>query len=321
MDLTDNATDPGCALLQPRHDPAQGGSGRGLAHAEGCSGNILTTATGPSPLSLTQTVVSGVYNLVASALSGTVNTLLTGTHAGRPPKEIIKYDGSDRAISGNDHAISIDDGTNTTAETLAPSGRVLQRVVTDNMPGTVSEDTIYGYDGPGDSPAYTRSGLLGLVVTTYVSGPGGLVAVDTGGTVNYPLSNIHGDIVGSTDADGNITLNPDSNEFGVGTRPADHLGWLGNDERFGTGGSLQFIQMGVRIYDPTLERFLEPEAVLGVGGNADYAAEDPMNNFDLDGTCWNGWNIFGTCRNPVSGGPPAPGESKRGSQARYQAVQ
>ena len=49
------------------------------------------------------------------------------------------------------------------------------------MFGTVSGDTIFGYAGSGDSPAYTRSGLLGLNVTTYVSGPGGLLAIDMGG--------------------------------------------------------------------------------------------------------------------------------------------
>ena len=57
---------------------------------------------------------------------------------------------------GNEHATSINDGTTTVTETLAPSGRVLRRKVTVNATGAVSEDTTFGYDSPGDSPAYEQ---------------------------------------------------------------------------------------------------------------------------------------------------------------------
>lgn len=89
--------------------------------------------------------------------------------------EVITYDANNRALT-------INDGTTTVDETVSPSGRVLRRVVRTNATGAVTEDILYGYDDGGDSPAYTRP-LGGAVVTTYVAGPSGLIAVDAGGTV------------------------------------------------------------------------------------------------------------------------------------------
>jgi RHS repeat-associated protein len=70
--------------------------------------------------------------------------------------------------------------------------------------------------------------------------------------------------------------------------PANNLGFLGNDERFTTGGALDLIQMGVRLYDPALGRFLEPDPAPGGSANAyDYCYQDPINCFDLGG----GWGF------------------------------
>jgi hypothetical protein len=44
--------------------------------------------------------------------------------------------------------------------------------------------------------------------------------------------------------------------------------------------------MGVRSYVPALGRFLSPDAILAGSANPyDYANQDPVNGFDLEGTC------------------------------------
>jgi len=55
-------------------------------------------------------------------------------------------------------------------------------------------------------------------------------------------------------------------------------------ERFRTGGLLQLLAMGVRLYDPKLGRFLEVDPVPGGSANDyDYAGADPINSSDRSG--------------------------------------
>jgi RHS repeat-associated protein len=234
------------------------------------------SAQGPSPLSVSATgLAPDKYFAVLTPLSGAGSGTLTGAYPGRVPKEILTYD-------ANDHATSIDDGTATVTETLGPSGRVLRRRVVDDITFDVLEDTSFGYDSDSDSPAYA---IAGSATTTYVSGPPGLIAIVLSGTASYPIANGHGDLVGVTNASGSFTAYPETDEFGVGTPPAGRLGWLGGHERFATGGTLNLIRMGVRLYDPALGRFLEVDPVEGGSANDyDYSGQDPINSRDLDGT-------------------------------------
>lgn len=108
--------------------------------------------------------------------------------------------------------------------------------------------------------------------------------IDTGATATYPIQNGHGDVVGTADSVGAFTAAPPTDEFGVGTAPADRLGWLGEKERFSTGGTLGLKRMGVRLYDPSLGRFLQVDPISGGSANDyDYAFQDPINYQDLDG--------------------------------------
>ena len=64
---------------------------------------------------------------------------------------------------------------------------------------------------------------------------------------------------------------------------AGRYGWLGGKSRR-TELSSGVIQMGARSYIPQLGRFLTPDPVPGGSANPyDYADQDPVNNFDLNG--------------------------------------
>jgi RHS repeat-associated protein len=197
-----------------------------------------------------------------------------------------RVDGKSETIvyDGNLHAKSINDGTNTVIETLAPSGRVLRRVVTVNAGGAVLEDSEYGFDDSGDSPAYSRPTGATSPVTTYLG-----ALTDVAGTGSWIIVNGHGDIAGTTDAAATYTAVPATDEFGVGTAPASRLGWLGKQQRYTASTSLGLIRMGVRLYDPALGRFLSVDPVEGGSANDyEYCSADPVNCYDLDGQ-W-GWS-------------------------------
>lgn len=186
-----------------------------------------------------------------------------------------------------DHATSLNDGTTTISEVLAPSGRVLSRTVTLNATGQTIESTTFGYSDSSDTPAYSTSAG---VTTTY--GPGGAVHVP-GQASSWPVTNLHGDVVATVAADGTITQVPLTDEFGVAyqgdgrdpKRPDSRLGWLGGPRRYNIGDRTGIIRMGVRLYSPTLGRFLQVDPV--EGGSADdydYVEGDPVNDLDLAGT-------------------------------------
>jgi RHS repeat-associated protein len=184
-----------------------------------------------------------------------------------------------------DHATSITTtgtGASTITETLAPDGRVLRRTVT----GANAEDTDYGYNDNGDSPAWSRP-HAGGTVTTYLDN-----LIVTGTTPAYELANDHGDIVGTVDAAGTLTPYPVADEFGIAAPTANRLGWLGAKERFTVAPTLGVLRMGVRLYDSNLGRFLEPDPNEGgSANNYDYVEADPINGLDLAGTCswWSGY--------------------------------
>lgn len=125
---------------------------------------------------------------------------------------------------------------------------------------------------------------LSKIRSTYVGGPGGLVITDVNGERAYPLANGHGDVIGTTDIVGGFTAAPVTDEFGKGAAPGSRLGWLGSHQRFTTHAATGIMRMGVRLYDPSLGRFLQVDPVEGGTTTNDYAyVRDPVNQFDLTG--------------------------------------
>lgn len=244
------------------------------------SGTTVAAASGPTP-SLTHEATRGAYALEVTPFTGVGTATLTATYPSATA-EMLTYDGQNRATS-------IDDGLTKVVETLSPSGRVLQRRVLDSVTGAVKEDVLYGYEDGGNSPSYTKPNAGGAV-TTYVMGPSGLLAIVTGAASVYPLITGHGDIAGTADAAGAFTAAPPTDEFGVGPPAVNGLGWLGGHQRQVASASLGLIRMGVRIYDPSLGRFLQADPVKGGSCNDyDYVCADPVNRTDLDGRYIDGY--------------------------------
>ncbi|MER7456515.1 LamG-like jellyroll fold domain-containing protein [Micromonospora sp. NPDC126480] len=145
------------------------------------------------------------------------------------------------------------------------------------------------YGDDSDKPSWVVEDVAQGVLTRNVSGPDGdLVATATDGQVQLQLANLHGDVAATVDPGLTEPELYDYDEFGVPAegQATNRYGWLGGKQRSGEalGGLLL---MGVRLYSPSLGRFLQVDPV--DGGNAtayDYCSGDPVNCVDLDGKFW-----------------------------------
>jgi RHS repeat-associated protein len=183
-------------------------------------------------------------------------------------------------------------GTASRSWTLDPAGR-LRAAVASGAPSKTNH-----YDDSGDSPAWIDedTGAATLSATRYAAGLDGNLAAAITHTATtsarWQLVNLHGDVVTTATDDPTLTTPDgptlDADEFGTprGTTTARY-GWLGGKQR-STDTLAGLVLMGVRLYNPILGRFLQVDPVEGGSANAyDYANQDPINTFDLDGNiCW-----------------------------------
>jgi RHS repeat-associated protein len=123
--------------------------------------------------------------------------------------------------------------------------------------------------------------------------PGGTLLTIRSNQKIYSLPNIHGDVMTKATNNGSLTNSPQYEPFGKplsnpstpdNVTAKDEYAWLGQYQKVtDTLTQSMFVQMGVRLYAPTLGRFAQVDPVEGgVQNNYVYPA-DPVNSNDLTG--------------------------------------
>lgn len=211
---------------------------------------------------------------------GVFNTTFAYTSDGQTTAKgsaTITWDGRGRTTGGTFSGTTL-------SYVFDATGRRRQRTGS----GTV---TRYLFAGDDDAPLFLTNSA-GTITETGVDGPAGDVAQYPGAPTGaiaptYRYYTGHGDLAATANNSGTRTAAYTYDPFGAPLEaPPSNVTterWTGRWDKQLDTTSL-FIQMGARPYDPALGRFLAVDPVEGGSLNTyDYAGQDPVNNYDLNG--------------------------------------
>jgi RHS repeat-associated protein len=175
--------------------------------------------------------------------------------------------------------------------------RIVSRTSKEGSTTTNIEKYVYNNDGSSPSAILDQNGS---VLYKYITLPGGISlrikpSSTSSGVKVYSLSNLHGDVMATANADGMLTgiyiTGPFGEELSSSPLPQNatsdtSYGYVGGYKKI-TEVSLasNIMQMGARVYLPELGRFAQIDPIEGGTLNNYVYAMDPVNQNDVSGKC------------------------------------